>query len=220
MGGSKPAASPFAGLGITQPAPSPFAGLGANKAPSSSPFAGLGQQTSRPFGATPQQSFGSPIDIDSSMGGSFGAPSTVGSRSPWPTPSANATPAQGSASVFGEPSHPPVQSEEATMTSDDDQTSEPADKPQGLLSNGVSNFRLGSTFQGDGSAKDDGPNPKDPGNSMFGDAFGSALGDAAKSPVTPIKKEPGTEEEQKLSDISTTPASSPKTGAEPSTGGF
>ncbi|TKA76439.1 hypothetical protein B0A49_03212, partial [Cryomyces minteri] len=136
MGGSTPAASPFAGLGSTQPAASPFAGLGANKAPPSSPFAGLGQQTSKPFGTTPQQSFGSTVDLGSSIGGSFGAPSTIGSRSPWATPSANATPAQGSASMFGKPSLPSVQSQEATMTSDDDQTPKPTDKPQGLFGAG------------------------------------------------------------------------------------
>ena len=62
-------------------------------------------------------------------------------------------------------------------------------KPIGLfgLSSG---FDLGSTFKGDGSAKNDTPEQNDvTPNSLFGNNFGSALGEVTKSPEIPQIKE-------------------------------
>ncbi|KAH0047804.1 hypothetical protein KCU72_g8980, partial [Aureobasidium melanogenum] len=74
------------------------------------------------------------------------------------------------------------------------------DKPSKLPTLG--GFKLGSTFQGDGSAKDDLPASKQGGGSLFGSSFSNMLGEASKQTKlpTPIKKEPGTEA-PKLNDI-------------------
>ena len=90
----------------------------------------------------------------------------------------------------------------------------------GLPSGG---FKLGSTFKGDGSAKDDGPKPENAGAGLFGKGFGDALGETSKAstPSTAsaatnvgIKKEPGTENEgPKLQDIP--PAEPTKKAAPP-----
>ena len=54
----------------------------------------------------------------------------------------------------------------------------------------TSGFTLGSTFTGDGSAKTDGPKPAaNQFNSMFGNAFGGALGEAQKTVSEPQTKE-------------------------------
>jgi len=72
-------------------------------------------------------------------------------------------------------------------------------------------FKLGSTFQGDGSAKDDLPAPKQGGGSLFGAGFSNMLGEASKETkaATPVKKEPGTEV-PKLNDIPSQQAEEPE----------
>ncbi|KAF2717840.1 hypothetical protein K431DRAFT_288183 [Polychaeton citri CBS 116435] len=68
-------------------------------------------------------------------------------------------------------------------------------------SSGFSGFKIGSTFKGDGSAKDDLPKPKDGGESAFKSMFGSSLETSTPKPSEPqIKKEPGTGEKD-LKDI-------------------
>ena len=86
-----------------------------------------------------------------------------------------------------------------------DENEAPKQASSGLFG-GTGGFKLGSTFKGDGSAKDDLPRPPpNAGSSFFGggsggNAFGNALGEVTKKeggaagPVTPIKKEPGEEE--------------------------
>ncbi|KAL5113224.1 hypothetical protein ACEQ8H_008906 [Pleosporales sp. CAS-2024a] len=76
--------------------------------------------------------------------------------------------------------------------------------PKGLFGE----FKLVSTFKGDGTAKDDLPKPPDhPGTSMFGNGFASAL--AEKSPKPPAT--PATEPNKYFhNDTSTTPASPPR----------
>ncbi|KAI9810359.1 MAG: hypothetical protein M1827_006326 [Pycnora praestabilis] len=91
-----------------------------------------------------------------------------------------------------------------------------------LVTGGSSGFNLGSTFKGDGSAKDDvSKSPTEAGSSFFGSGFGNALGDAQKPAFTPEMKEAdmdtessGDEAEQKTrppdtEEKSTTPASTP-----------
>ena len=69
---------------------------------------------------------------------------------------------------------------------------------------GSGGFKLGSTFKGDGTSKDDVPMPKDAGAGLFGKGFGDALGDSPGGSATPVvKKEPGTEQEVRLGDIPT-----------------
>ncbi|CZR50596.1 related to nucleoporin [Phialocephala subalpina] len=103
------------------------------------------------------------------------------------------------------------------------------DKPTSTFGSGGSGgFVLGSTFKGDGSAKDDGPMASNAGNAFFGGAFGSALGETAKSPPAqaPVSQEADMDSDDKPDEApkvaspkaqSTTPASTP---AGPKTGLF
>ncbi|KAK5126420.1 hypothetical protein LTR85_010656 [Meristemomyces frigidus] len=150
---------------------------------------------------------------------SFGSTATLGSGASGSTFGGFGTPSQNGASnfSFGKPSLPT--SREETM-GDEETPTKPAEQKQegpGLFGlGGGGGFKLGSGFKGDGSAKDDLPKPKDAGAGFFGGSFGNALGEAAQKPsqpVTPVKKEPGTEDGPKLQNIpafSTTPASPPK----------
>ena len=53
-----------------------------------------------------------------------------------------------------------------------------------------SQFKLGSTFQGDGTASTDDPKPAmNTSNSLFGGDFGNSLGETQKHPTPPISKE-------------------------------
>lgn len=58
------------------------------------------------------------------------------------------------------------------------------DQPAGLLGTaGTGGFALGSTFKGDGTAKNDGPKPENAtGSSFFGSGFGDTLEEAPKTP--------------------------------------
>ncbi|KAG9676281.1 hypothetical protein KCU99_g4102, partial [Aureobasidium melanogenum] len=142
-----------------------------------------GQTTDKPktsslFGTTPDKPktsslFGQSTDSTKSSGSVFGQP------------------AKQTGFQFGKPSGKP--------TSPLSRDSSP-DKPSKLPTLG--GFKLGSTFQGDGSAKDDLPASKQGGGSLFGSSFSNMLGEASKQTKlpTPIKKEPGTEA-PKLNDI-------------------
>ncbi|KAI4717291.1 hypothetical protein E4T48_06510 [Aureobasidium sp. EXF-10727] len=133
--------------------------------------------TSSLFGQTPDKTKTSSL---------FGK-STDSSKSP----SVFGQPAKQTGFQFGKPSGKP--------TSPLSRDSSP-DKPSKLPTLG--GFKLGSTFQGDGSAKDDLPAPKQGAGSLFGASFSNMLGEASKQTKapTPIKKEPGTEA-PKLGDI-------------------
>lgn len=209
------AASGFAKFGGTNNTTgSAFSNLSNNNA--QSPFSSLGGQksaisgsTNEPFrGLSTAQSFGSTVTVGSSLGDGSTLPS-------W----AN-TPAQQGGSIFGAGTSSFASTKESDMSDADDAqnrerdeaTPTPQPPPQqpnnafGLQSNG---FKLVSSFKGDGSAKDDLPKPAASSDgSLFGGDFASALGPGvSKPPATPIKKE---EEEPRLQDISTTPASPPK----------
>jgi nucleoporin NUP159 len=200
------ATSAFGKIGAGAPATgSPFSSFSSANG-TSSPFTGLGQQKSA-FSGTKNEpsSFGSTVDVGSGTGSTL--------------PSWANTPAQ-PASVLGQ-GNSSFASNTSTQASDmsdaadgsnrerDEATPTPqAPKPSpfGMPTNG---FKLGSTFKGDGSAKDDLPKPvASTGSSMFGNNFASAIGESSSTPpATPIKTE---EEEVRLQDISTTPASPPK----------
>ncbi|KAI9699834.1 MAG: hypothetical protein M1820_007007 [Bogoriella megaspora] len=212
---AKPAANPFGGGGS---ATSPFGKLTDNKstaspfsnASSSSPFASMGQKQggfssfaslgnnqTKPPGMTTEPSFGSTVTLGSATtGSSFGQPSTVGAgTSTWGTPST-------SSGAFG--TQPQTQSQEQEMDMGDDSTStqKPA-APTNSFGLGAGGFSLGSTFKGDGTAKDDLPKPTNPSGGLFSMGLGDALGDSQKVPETPVKKEV---EEPKLADIPEKPA--------------
>ncbi|KAF4548852.1 Nucleoporin NUP159-like protein [Elsinoe fawcettii] len=171
-------ASPFGSAGRDKPATSPFAAFGNNTQTKQSPFASFGQANK-----DAQPSFGSTVTLPSTTGGSFGHGSSGFSFSKPSAPQSSAL------------------SREATMTDDEPSTnsSKSADKPSGF-----SGFKLGSTFQGDGSAKDDLPRSQTSGASLFGNSFGNILGEAAKQPTTPDKAP------VKASEPSATPASAAK----------
>ncbi|KAI9722658.1 MAG: hypothetical protein M1812_001589 [Candelaria pacifica] len=110
----------------------------------------------------------------------------------------------------------------------------------GVFGSGTSGFSLGSTFKGDGTAKDDAPRPgSEGGGGFFGSGFSNALGDTQKTPATPQTKEadmkgdsngnetPANDRQQQLLGESTTPASTPAPAkslfpatAAPATGGM
>jgi nucleoporin NUP159 len=134
----------------------------------------------------------------------------------------------GSSFSFGKPSgtdslfSKPALSKEETMEEDSSaaKPSEPASSNTGSFGMPSGGFKLGTTFKGDGTAKDDLVNkdiikPVTPTESLFGSGFGSALNAAASTKPEPakapspsfgfIKKEPGTEEEKSLKDIPEAP---------------
>ncbi|KAG9690334.1 hypothetical protein KCU95_g9682, partial [Aureobasidium melanogenum] len=148
-------------------------------------------KTSSLFGTTPDKPktsglFGQSTDSTKSSGSVFGQP------------------AKQTGFQFGKPSGKP--------TSPLSRDSSP-DKPSKLPTLG--GFKLGSTFQGDGSAKDDLPASKQGGGSLFGSSFSNMLGEASKQTKlpTPIKKEPSTEA-PKLNDIPAKKADEPAVEAE------
>ncbi|KAF2096495.1 hypothetical protein NA57DRAFT_78098 [Rhizodiscina lignyota] len=219
-GGGTAAASPFSNYAPKQGAAmSSFSSIGGgdNKGVAS-PFASVPSTSAPSFGMKTEPSFGSTVTVDSSTGGStLGGQSLFGSKD-----QSFGTPAQPSTSIFGQKA--PVTSAPAQETEMDDADDKMSDdqekpveqKPQGSLDG----FKLGSTFKPDSQAnKDDRaeePKKDQPaGTSLFGGTFGDALAATEKPqhPVTPIKKEPGTDEPN-LQDISTTPASLPKAPAQ------
>ncbi|EON67004.1 hypothetical protein W97_06120 [Coniosporium apollinis CBS 100218] len=214
---SAPASTPDSGFakfsgGNTGALASPFSSFSAtnnNNKPSASPFASFTPQK-------PGQSVFASTPSTTTPGASFGGGSTVGSGQSIFGTSAFGTPSQPTTSVFGKPSVP-AQTRESEMGDADEQTpsiqaqDRPAQQPQ--TAPATNGFKLGSTFKGDGTAKDDLPKPDTPsGSSFFGSGFGGALSESAKPavPATPVKKEPGTDEGPKLQDISTTPDAVPR----------
>ena len=207
FGGNASAQSPFASFGnkdIEQkPAASPFGGGKPMSSFGGVGFGGTGNKPS-PFasaGTKPavsgEGSFGSTATLGSASSGStVGQPSLFGSQS-------------NSGFSFGKPSLPT--SREETMQDDETPTKPAEEKKEGagLFGLGGQGFQLGSTFQGDGSAKDDLPKPKNAGAGFFGGAFGNALGEAEKKSEPLIKQEPGTDEEPQLKDIPAAPVAAP-----------
>ncbi|KAF2024695.1 hypothetical protein EK21DRAFT_78139 [Setomelanomma holmii] len=171
-------------------------------------FASLGQQQSKPaFPGLKTEPSGSTVTLGSVTGSSL--------------PSWANTPAQGGSGFgFGQskPSSFNTSSFES-KTSDvssaeararDEATPTPQAPPQPAKGHfGLAEgFKLGSTFQSDGSAKDDLPKPSAPSSGSFlGSDFASGLGEGgSKPPVTPAK-----EANKGASDnVSTTPASPPR----------
>ena len=97
------------------------------------------------------------------------------------------------------------------------------DQSSGPLFGAPEGFKLGSTFKGDGTAKDDGPKPPASStNSFFGGSFGNALGDSKSGLSEPQSKETdmvseheGGDDESSLNSPTeretTTPADTPAT---------
>ncbi|KAF1818720.1 uncharacterized protein K489DRAFT_364434 [Dissoconium aciculare CBS 342.82] len=221
-------ASPFAAaakaLGSDGKTSSPF-----GSASQTSPFAAAGQNKLSTFGT------GAPVG----QATTFGTPSK-----PNPSPFAQQKPSMpteasmgstatlgstGSSFSFGKPSgtdslfSKPSLSKEETMEEDSPTTTKPAEQTpsaasgSGSLSGG---FKLGTTFKGDGTAKDDLIKPASAGESLFGSSFGNALGAAAANKSEPpkaaspsfgfVKKEPGTEEDVSLRNIPEAPKAQPQ----------
>ncbi|KAF2835769.1 hypothetical protein M501DRAFT_1019380 [Patellaria atrata CBS 101060] len=211
---------------------SPFASF--SNGSGTSGFASLGSQTKpgQPaFATTPSGSSFGTLSKETSFGSTTGGSTLASSNSLFnstPTPSFGNAPAQQSTSVFGKPIQNLPQAQESDMNDIEEKpereaSATPKEKPATLFGAPPSGFKLGSTFKGDGTAKDDLPKPSTTGKSMFGNSFGNALGEVASTTPTasPIKKEQEITDEPRFQDISTTP----KTpvggpGVAPVNGGF
>ena len=218
-GGNIMSANSFSSFGSTGGDASPFANV-TNK-PNTSSFGALGQQTktilpafasttslglnnSFGFGKTPEPSFGSTVTMGSSTGGStlesgksiFGAASTNGASS---TPFAQ---------QFGKTS----QTEEKNEMVDIDSLST-KDQKENKKPSSLSGFTLNSQFKEEASSVDNPPKPHEKQSSnFFGSDFSRALENAqTKEPETPVKSEPVVASPAPK-DISTTPASPPRSG--------
>ncbi|KAH4187707.1 hypothetical protein HBI25_098250 [Parastagonospora nodorum] len=195
-------ATGFAKFGQTAGASS-FSSFGSNTGTQSG-FGSFGQQQQKSaFPGLKTEPSGSTITLGSGTGSSL--------------PSWANTPAQGG-SVFGGGGFG-TQSKSSFNTSsfeskssgasgaDDrkrDEATPTPQPPRGLFGE----FKLGSTFQGDGTAKDDLPKPPDrPTSSLFGNDFSTALVDKnSQPPATPAKEASN----NTAQDFSTTPASPPR----------
>ena len=209
------APNPFATGGSANKESSPFAAAAAGmKSGTTSPFSSFasnktGQSAFGNLGSKPGlSSFGSTVTVDSKASG-------VGST----LPSLGNTPATQSGSLFGGGATSSFASFTSTQSGSTDLGDRGRDEatptpqhPQLKQVTGVfdGKFKLGSTFQPDGSAKDDLPKPaSSSGGSLFGTGFGSALGGiggSSKTPATPDKSNGGG------SSLfpSTTPATAPR----------
>ncbi|KAG9191777.1 hypothetical protein G6011_10511 [Alternaria panax] len=182
-----------------------FSSFGSNNsAQTGSGFASLGQgqQKSGFAGLKTEPSFGSTVTLGSGTGSSL--------------PSWANTPAQQGSSIFGQPDKSSFNTasfeSKESGTSDannerkrDDATPTPqAPSSQGLFGL-AGGFKLGTTFAGDGTAKDDPAKPAAPTNgSFFGSDFANMLDKTGmKPPATPASEAPPKY-------VSTTPASPPK----------
>ncbi|KAF2768580.1 hypothetical protein EJ03DRAFT_375261 [Teratosphaeria nubilosa] len=215
FGGNASAKSPFSAFAKKEEASNTGSIFGGGGGQTMSPFGGVGARANNPnpFGAAnpPVPKENSSVSTATlGTGASFGGGSAFGG-------SLFGNPSQGGSGTFGQPSQPTTSREE---TMEDEQTPTPGEqKPQGgLFGTGAGGFKLGSTFKGDGSAKDDLPKPQQGGAfSFFGGGFGSALGNAEKQEgdqdKTPIKEEPGKEKQTSMESIPPAPAKS----ADPST---
>lgn len=190
--GSKPStgSSPFGAPSTNAPAGSVFGGSVQN------------ENKSNPFGASsskPSGIFGSTNTKPAT--GIFGSTDTKPATGAFG--STDAKPATG---IFGLTNTKP-----ATSIFGGSSENNPAN-----VFGGTNNFKLGTTFKADESAKDDAPLASENKGSFFSDGFGSALGEAPKTQVaeSPISKEADmdAEEPTKLAELakdSTTPASTP-----------
>ncbi|ORY15814.1 hypothetical protein BCR34DRAFT_477318 [Clohesyomyces aquaticus] len=210
--GTGSAFSSFGSLGAGQ-SPSPFGSLAGQKSERSA-FAGTGAASTAPKSLTTQPSFGSTVTVGSSMGGA----STLSSWANTPAGQSGSVFGQGTSSFASTSTNNESDMGDAENRERDEATPTPQALPQpakGLFGLPSASFSLGSTFKGDGTAKDDLPKPPAPSDkSLFGGEFASALGSSSKPPATPIKKE---EEEPRLQGISTTPVSPPNETLFPST---
>ena len=196
FGGNAAASSPFMNLGAKAPTSndSPFLAFGGVAAgPSSSPFAKQQPSLStEPSGST----------VTFGTASSFGSGTTTFGGGA-PIPSQFGTQTDKEKSVDGKPALPQsnfgtTSNEEAKMGNSTSQNS--------LFGTSTGGFKLGSTFKGDGTTKEDLPQPKFSGKGMFGSSFRDTLEatDSKNSEAaTPIKQEPGTEDEVQLADIPT-----------------
>ena len=215
-GGNVMSANSFSSFGSTGGDASPFANV-TNKS-TASPFGALGQQTkpnqpafasttslglnnSFGFGKTPEPSFGSTVTMGSSAGGStlesgksvFGVASNNGASTPF-------------AQQFGKSN----QNEDKNEMIDIDNLNTKDQKENKKPGPG---FTLNSTFKEEASSTGDSSKSQEkPGSNFFGSDFGKALETTqVKEPETPVKNEPGLRSPA-LKDISTTPASLPRSG--------
>lgn len=215
-GGGSSGFAKFGQQGSGAGSASPFGGAVAGQ----SGFGGLGQQKSSPFGGASgsQSGFAGLGQQKSAFGGasnaipnlkeepSFGSTVTVGSNNGSTLPSFG-NPAQQSSSIFGQrttnsfgtnSSFASTDSSADTQQRKRDESTPTPQPPSGLNGLGSGGFKLGSTFKGDGTAKDDLPKPAAPGGSFFGSGFASAVPNTGLQPKTPGN------------DGSTTPLSPPK----------
>lgn len=174
--------SPFANASTKSE--SPFAKASTNP----SPFANASKTSLSLFGgsATAQSNSSSPLS-------SFGKASLSNETSTGST----ATLGSNGTGTFGKPSN----SQGSTFGT-------PSLSKESTGLSGISGFTLGSTFKGDGTAKDDLPKPANPGAGLFGDTFGKSL----YSTDPAVKPEPGTEKQPALNDI---PEAKPFSGDAP-----
>lgn len=195
-------ATGFAKFGQTAGASS-FSSFGSNTGTQSSGFGSFGQQQQKSaFPGLKTEPSASTITLGSGTGSSL--------------PSWANTPAQGG-SVFGGGGFgtqskssfntASFESKSSDASSADDRKRDEAtptpQPPRGLFGE----FKLGSTFQGDGTAKDDLPKPPDrPASSLFGNDFSTALDKSSQPPATPAKEASS----NAAQDFSTTPASPPR----------
>lgn len=196
-GGNTGKPNPFAN---NAGAGSPFSAFASgDNASKASPFATAMQQGK----ATPFSGFGSKTPA-LSQETSTGSTATIGSSGVGSFGQASTFPGSSFASK-------PTISQESTMK-DDDNTSK-NENSGGLFGLGSGGFKLGSGFKGDGTAKDDGPKPANPGAGLFGADFGKSLGESApKNRDPPIKEEPSDDQGPALKDI---PVASSKAENEP-----
>ena len=187
-------------------------GLGAK----SSPWGGQAPGTSTATGAV----FGQSGGLGTRTGTAFGVTSTPNSFGPTPASDAPALSSGGGFASFangpsmasaalgaGGSSFASAMSGTPSGISTNAGTSfgmpsAPSGKPSvGIFGSGSGGFTLGSTFKGDGTAKDDLPKPTDDArSSMFGNGFGNALGDMQQGALSPVTKEADMDEDNSLSE--------------------
>ena len=179
-----------------QPAFGSSSALGVTQAPAFGSVAGIGAKAS-PW-STPTSANNKATQATSTFGSTSTAPSTGGFGS-----YANMG---GFASAPSQPSSGSIFSQPANSSPNNDIKAESAfggslrnQNETGVFGSGPTGFSLGSTFKGDGTAKDDGPKPDASAtNAFFGNAFGSSLtqgSKAAAAPGSPITREANMEDE-------------------------
>ncbi|KAI9792994.1 MAG: hypothetical protein M1833_000981 [Piccolia ochrophora] len=92
---------------------------------------------------------------------------------------------------------------------------QPTAATQGAFGGGA--FTLGSTFKGDGTARDDAPKPASTGGSLFGTDFGNTLGSTVEGSNGPAAKEADMDADSARGEDEESPASKPSAALEQST---